>query len=300
MARRAIVMMVAVVLLAPSLVVVSALADLRSPDGTAELGATLADDPTVQAVLVAAVVDAILEDAVVRSPIVVPLAPLLRPLLTRAAEVTIASPAGRAAVASALTDALRQLTLRGPVVIDLRAATLAAAEESPPPLDALARAAIAQGSVGLVVLGDDHGRDQADLVAAADTAGRVAGLPGGVALALVALLLAGALGTLLAGESGRRTRLLGAGTVLAIAGATSALLVRVTPGIVVDRLADVPAGGGSPLTDVLPVLVDGLAGLLTRTGAIGVVLAGAGLVLLGAGALSGAGSPPTADRPAPG
>ena len=279
MRLRAPALLVAVLILALSVVTVSALADLRSPEGTAELGATLAADPDVQALLVDAVVEAIVQDAVARSPIVAPLVGLVRPLLVQAAEATIASPAGQAAVASALTDALRQLTTPGPLVIDLRAATLASAEVAPPPLDTLARVAVEQGVVGLIVLGDTDGIDAAELATPdPERVGRVAGLRGGVALALVALLLAVAVGALLLPSApSRRGATVTAGVVIALVGAASAALLRTAPDALVERIATAPEVSDSPIAGVLPVLVEGLSGLLARTGTVGV-----GLTLLGA------------------
>jgi hypothetical protein len=285
MRLRAPALIVAVLVLALSLVSVSALADLRSPEGTSELGATLAADPDVQALLVDAVVEAIVQDAVGRSPIVAPLVGLARPLLVQAAEATITSPVGQAAVASALTDALRQLTTPGPLVIDLRAATLASAEVAPPPLDALARVAVEQGVVGLIVLGDTEGVDAVELAAPdPESVGRVAGLRGGVAVALFALLLAVAIGALLLPSApSRRAVTITAGVTVAVVGAASAALLRAAPDALVERVASAPEVSGSPIAVVLPVLVEGLSGLLTRTGAIGVglMLLGAALVVVG-------------------
>jgi hypothetical protein len=280
MRMRTPVLLVAVLVLALSVVTVSALADLRSPEGTAELGASLAADPEVQGLLVDAVVEAIIDDAVQRSPFVAPLVALARPLLMRAAEATISSPAGQEAVASALTDALRQLTTRGPLVIDLRPAALAAAEEAPPPLDTLARVAVEQGVVGLIVLGATPDVDPGEIAAPdPESVGRVAGLRGGVAVGLVLLLLVVVVAALLvpAGPS-RRAAALTAGATVATIGAASTLLLRSAPDAIVARVAAAPEVSGTAVADVLPVLVEGLSGLLTRTGTVGV-----GLVLLGAG-----------------
>jgi hypothetical protein len=274
----------AVLVLAISVVTVSALADLRSPEGTAELGASLAADPDVQTLLVDAVVEAIVQDAVERSPIVTPLIGLLRPALVQAAEATISSPAGQAAVATALTDTLRQLTTPGPLVIDLRAATLASAEVAPPPLDTLARVAVEQGIVGLIVLGDADGIDATE-IAAPDPAsvGRVIGLRGGVALALAALLLAVAVGALLLPSTpSRRAVTTTAGVVVTAVGAAGSMLLRTAPDTLVERIATVPEVSSSPIAGVLPALVEGLSELLRRTGtiSIGLTLLGAALVII--------------------
>jgi hypothetical protein len=279
MRMRAPALVVAVLVLALSLVAVSALADLRSPEGTAELGASLAADPDVQALLVDAVVEAIVEDAVRRSPIVAPVVALARPLLVRAAEATISSPAGQEAVATALTDALQQLTTRGPLVIDLRAAALASAEVAPAPLDTLARAAVEQGVVGLIVLGDAGGMDPAELAAPdPGDVGRIVGLRGVVAVGLAALLLALVIGALVVPVTTRRRgATLGAGAMLAVVGGGTSVLLRRAPDAIVSRIATTPEVEGSAFADVLPVLVEGLTGLLERTGTVGI-----GLALLGA------------------
>ena len=265
--------------LALTVVGFSALADLRSPEGTAELGRTLADDPAVQGLIADAIVDAVMADAIERSPAVAPLAPLVRPLLTRATEVTLATSAGRAAVASTLADAIQQTTRSGPIVIDLRAATIAAAAEAPPPLDTLARIAVEQGSVGLVVLGDDGGTVTPR--APDELAGRVAGLPSAAALALALLLLMVGVGvTVAGGAEGRRERLLGAGVPLVTVGAASALAVRVAPDAVVARVVTSTEVDAGPLAEVLPTLVSGLGELLGRTGTLGLVLAAVGVTLV--------------------
>ena len=265
--------------LALTVVGFSALADLRSPEGTAELGRTLADDPAVQGLIADAIVDAVMADAIERSPAVAPLAPLVRPLLTRATEVTLATSAGRAAVASTLADAIQQTTRSGPSVIDLRAATIAAAAEAPPPLDTLARIAVEQGSVGLVVLGDDGGTVTPR--APDELAGRVAGLPSAAALTLALLLLMVGVGvTVAGGAEGRRERLLGAGVPLVTVGAASALAVRVAPDAVVARVVTSTEVDAGPLTEVLPTLVSGLGELLGRTGTLGLVLAAVGVTLV--------------------
>jgi hypothetical protein len=192
MTLRDAVLTIAVVLLAIILVVTSALTDLRSPAGTAALGATLADDENVRTLIVTGVVDAILEDVTGRSGALGPLVALAEPLLTASVVAALDTPGGRAALTSALTDALRQLSIPGPIVIDLRSAALAAAEDVPAPLDTLIRAAVAQGSVGLLVLGgvDDEDRTvDPPQPLALDDVGRVAGLPPGLARLLSALAL---------------------------------------------------------------------------------------------------------------
>jgi hypothetical protein len=288
MRGRWIVAVLAVAVSAAALLVTSALADLRSPSGTAELGASLAEDPAVQALVAAAVVDAIIDDAVVRSPAVGALAPLIRPILARAAETTVASPAGRAALTTALTDAIRQLTLRGPIVIDLRAAASAAAGQAPPPLDVLARAAVAQGTIGLVVIGSDGTVATGEAAAATPTlTGDVGGVPGGAARAAVALVLLLVLVALIVPQPTRRPRLLAAGATLAVIGAVAALMLRLAPDLLVRSIMEDPDRAEGPLAAVLPTLTEGLAALLGRTGAISLALLAVGLALVAAGLLSG-------------
>ena len=293
MRQRTAVTILVSALLALTVIGVSALADLRSPAGTRELGRTLADDTAVQLLIAGAIVDAVMDDAIERSPLVAPLAPLVRPLLTRATEATLATPSGRAAVASTLADAIQQATRSGPIVIDLRAATLAAAREAPAPLDTLARLAVEQGSVGLVVLGDDDGA--ATVTPLGELAGRVGGLPGDAAVALAALLLAVGIGVAIAGGAdGRRERLLGAGLPLVVIGAASVLTVRIAPDAIVARAVTSTAVDAGPLADVLPTVVSGLAQLLGRTGTAGIVLAavGATLTVVAFGTASAGSAPP--------
>jgi hypothetical protein len=279
--------LLAVLALAPALLVVSALADLRSPDGTAELGTSLAADPAVRTVLAAGVVDALVEDLTARSPATTLLLPALRPTLSRTAAAALDTPAGRAAVASTLTDALRHLTLPGPVVIDLRAAARAAADELPEPFDAPVRLAVDQGRVGVLVLGAsdaETGTTAAD-VTPADADGRVAGVPGGPAVAggAVLLMLAVLMAVLPARRRGRVAAL--TGTWLAVTGGAGLMVLRRAPELLVERLGDVTAlPGPLAVSDAaVAVLLDGLVGLLARTGLIaGALLAGGGLLLVAA------------------
>jgi hypothetical protein len=284
---------VGVVATAALLLVTSALADLREPEGTAALAAALAEDPAVRAVVSDALVESLLADAAERSPAAAGLLPLIRPLLVEAVRAAAESPAGRAALTSALTDALRQLTLDGPIVLDLRAAALVAADTAPAPLDALALAAVQQGSVGLVVLGGGGpGVRDAELAPpSGEDLRRVAGLPATGAIVLAAALLA-ALIVGLVGRSAvaRPRRLLLAGSSLVVVGAAASALLRIAPSLVVDRFAGALAEESGPILDLLPLLLDGLIGLLGPT----IILAGA-LAVLGLG-LSGAGTLVAAGR----
>lgn len=278
MRQRTLIAALVTTLLSLTVVVVSVLSDLRSPDGTTALGRTLADDPAIQALLAETIVDALMADVTERSTTAAVLAPLVRPILTVATETTVASPAGRAAVASTLADAIQQTTRRGPIVIDLRAATLAAAAEAPAPLDTIARRAIEQGDLGLIVLGGGDAATSA--TAPQGLAGRVAGLPSGGALMLASFLLVVGVGaTIAGGADGRRERLLGAGLPLATVGAVSALAVRLAPETVVSRAVTTTAVDSGPLADVLPTLVAGLAQLLGPTGTVSLVMLVAGVVL---------------------
>jgi len=260
------------------LVVASALTDLRSPERTATLGAALADDPAVQDAVAGAVVDALIADVTRRSPLLTALVTPLRGALTTAVDAAIDTPAGRTLLASALTDAVRQLTFPGPVVIDLRSAVLAIADDAPPPLDGLARIAVEQGAVGLLVLGgeddDAAGADGPDgtvsavAVPSEDELRRVAGLPSRVTLGLLALALVATL-VLLVGRDGSRrpVRIAVASAVLmAIGGVTLLVLGSAVEALTSDAVA--PLTAGTAFATALPVLLDGIVGLLGRTAAL--------------------------------
>jgi len=268
------------------LLATSALAGLRAPEGTAALGSTLAADAGVQELVADALIEELLADAAERSPAASELLPLIRPLLDRAARIAIESPAGRAALASALTDALRQLTFGGPIIIDLRAAALVAADTAPAPLDTLARAAVEQGSVGVIVLGG--GEYDPDLGVDAppsdDELSRVAGLPAGLATALAGLLL-GLLVLVLIGRDreARPRRLVLAGTPLLLIGSAVAVLLRFAPGVIVDRVAGAVLDGTGPSMAIVVLLADGLGALLEPTFVLAAALAVVGLGLAATG-----------------
>jgi hypothetical protein len=268
------------------LLVTSALADLREPAGTATLAAALADEPAVREAVSDALVESLLADAAERSPAAGGLLPLIRPLLLQAARTAAESPAGRAVLTSALTDALRQLTLSGPIVVDLRAAVLLAAETAPPPLDTLALAAVDQGTVGVVVIGggDADPRTFTSAPPTEQELHRVAGLPANMAIALVALLLIGLL-VMLVGRAAdaRPRRLLIAGAVLLAVGASGVALLRIAPGLVLDRFAVTLVDEVGPLAELLPLLVAGLVDLLGSTTALAGLLAVIGVGLSAAG-----------------
>lgn len=280
---------IATVLAALLVIGTSALADLRSPDGTAELGVTLADDPAVRELVGTTVVDGLLEDASTSAPDVALLLPLVRPILTSAVEAALDAPAGRAALAATLTDAAHQLTFDGPIVLDLRSAVLAAADASPEPLATLARAAAERGAVGIVVLGEQDGTTAPSVPSDAELA-RIGPLPATTVRTLAWVLLGVVLVVGLALSDGDRSaRLRGTGGALLVVGAPAALLLRLAPAEVVDRLsarlADVGTSAGvrdavEPLAAVIRVLADGVADLLAPTGTAALTVAGLGAVLL--------------------
>jgi len=297
MQSRDIVLTGAITVAALLLITASALGGLRSPEGTAALGASLAEDAEVREVVADALVEALLDDAAERSPAAGGLLQLIRPLLAEAAAAAVESPAGRAALTSALTDALRQLTFSGPIVVDLRAAALIASDTAPAPLDTLARTAVEQGAVGVIVIG---GEDiDPDLVPQAvpseDQLGRVAGLPAGLTVALSGVVLL----VLVIAQVGRDVaarprRLLLAGAPPLLIGAATVVLLRIAPAQVVDRLIGSLAAAepGSALVRLLELLADGLVDLLASTGLLAVALAALGLVLV----LSAAGTRAAAGR----
>ena len=300
MRLRDLVMAIVVAVLAVTLVVTSTLTDLRSPDGTEALGATLADDDAVRTLIVAGAVDAILEDATERSGVLGPLVPLVGPLIEASVVAALDTSAGRAALASALTDALRRLTVPGPIAIDLRRAALVAAEEVPAPLDTLIRTAVAEGGVGVLVLGDidedDGGTVEGPQPLAPEDVGRVAGLAPGLARWLSALALAAAV--LLLAVPGTRTdaspdarptrrsiRLTVTGSLLLATGVATTLLLRMAPDTVTERLvASLPEADA--VGDALPSLLIGIVELLGPTGGVALVLTVIGAIGVVAGMLT--------------
>ena len=300
MRLRDLVMAIVVAVLAVTLVVTSTLTDLRSPDGTEALGATLADDDAVRTLIVAGAVDAILEDATERSGVLGPLVPLVGPLIEASVVAALDTSAGRAALASALTDALRRLTVPGPIAIDLRRAALVAAEEVPAPLDTLIRTAVAEGGVGVLVLGDidedDGGTVEGPQPLAPEDVGRVAGLAPGLARWLSALALAAAV--LLLAVPGTRTdaspdarptrrsiRLTVTGSLLLATGVATTLLLRMAPDTITARLvASLPEDDA--VGDALPPLLIGIVELLGPTSRVALVLAVIGAIGIVAGMLT--------------
>jgi hypothetical protein len=259
------------------LLIVIALAGLRSPTRTAELGTRLADDPAVQQLAIDALVDELLADADRRLG---PTAPLLLPRLRSGVELlvttVVTSPAGRAALASALTDTIRQLTVRGPTVIDLEAAAMAALDEAPPELADVLRVLTAGRQLGRIVLGaersDEHG-DDAMLDPALDVRpGTIAGVPS-TAVVLIALVFAIALLVV--------TGLRAGGSSLLVVGAPVAALLWVTPEMVTPLLDLDPGGQGGFLADLGPLVTSGLTLLLTPVRWAATAMAGTGATLVG-------------------
>lgn len=291
MLRRS-VMIVATLLSAGLLLATTALADLRSPEGTAALGSTLSDEPALRSLIGTAVVDALLDDARTAAPEAAALLPLLRPIIAGAVDAALEAPAGRAALAATLTDATRQLTFDGPIVLDLRAAVLAAADAAPEPLATLARTAAERGAVGLVVLGETADGGPPEPRSDAELA-RVGGLAARTAIALAwALLLIVLLAASVPDGAGRPDRLRAAGGGLLLAAAPVALLIRLAPaqliGRIAPRLQDLPVDDGAAvdgelLAPILPVLADGVTALLARTADVALLVVALGVVLVVAG-----------------
>jgi hypothetical protein len=281
----------ATLLTAGALVATSALSDLRSPDGTAALGARLAEEAVVRALVADAIVEAVVDDARTSAPAAAPLLPLVRPLLEQAVTTTLDGPAGRAALADAFTAAIQQATFAGPLVLDLAPAVLAAAEVAPEPLDTLARSAVERGVIGTVVLGDTPD-GAVPTVPDAAALGRIAGLDADVALAAAAMLLLAVLAVTLVPDGRRRgRRLRAAGWSLVTVGAPVTLLLRADPTVLVGPLTDrlsalVPdAARAVDVDGIVAVVTEGFAALLARTADVTLAVTAVGVVLIVAGLL---------------
>ena len=192
------------------------------------------------------------------------------------------------------------MTVPGPIAIDLRSAALAAAEQVPAPLDTLIRAAVAEGGVGVLVLGDidedDDGAVEGPQPLAPEDVGRVAGLAPGLARWLSALALAAAV--LLLAVPGTRTdaspgarptrrsiRLTVTGSLLLATGVATTLLLRMAPDTVTERLvASLPEADA--VGDALPSLLIGIVELLGPTGGVALVLTVIGAIGVVAGMLT--------------
>jgi hypothetical protein len=288
MRSRDVLLTLAVAASAVLLLIASVLTDLRDPEGTAALGVSLAEDPMVRDTVADVLLDALLADAAGRSTAVDGLLELIRPLLAEAARTAIDSPAGTRALAVALTDGLRQVTFAGPIVIDLRAATLVAADVAPAPLDTVARVAVELGGVGMIVLGDAGDDLLQDPVREApptvDELGRVAGLPARALLVGLAVVLLATVGGLIGRDPAARPRrrLLAGGALLTV-GVAASVLRRSLPELILERLTSELAGAAHPLAALLPPVTDGLLALLGTS----MLIAGALVVLGVALAVSG-------------
>jgi hypothetical protein len=272
--RGGVITIVLAALSVVALLSVTALAGLRSPARTAALAAELAAEPAVNRLVADAVIEGLLTGVEERvGPFARLLLPVVRPGIERFVRAAVASPAGRAALASALTDTIRHLTVRGPTVIDLRAALATAIAEAPPELEPTLRTLLDRSDAGLIVLGAGAGTGTTD---ATDTAhrplrpGTVGGIPSRLAIALLLLLAAGLLAAIGARAAGI--------TLLSVALPTG-LVLWSAPELVIlllaQRLPD--AGLVGALT---PIVAPGVAGLLS-----GVRLLAGVLVVIGAGLL---------------
>lgn len=248
------------------LLIVTALAGLRSPTRTAELAEALAAEPAVQQLVVEALVDELLDGAVQRlGPTAGLLLPLLRAPIEQFVTSAVASPAGRAALTSALSDTLRQLTVRGPTVIDLQAAVASALADAPPQLAEALQALTSDRALGRIVLGGEP-EDAVDVAL-----GTVGGVPSSVALALVlvvALALLVAIGLRAGGLS-----------LLAI-GLPAAVLLWLAPEVATGLL-EPATGDDGLLTELSPLLAEGIRTLLEPVRWLATAMTGIGAVLLG-------------------
>jgi hypothetical protein len=256
----------AAVVVSIALLLVTALAGLRSPTLTAEVASSLADEPAVQALVADALVDQIFDDAERRlGPAASLLLPLLRAPVEQFVTTTVASPAGRAALTSALTDTVSQLTVPGPTVIDLGAAVDAAIADAPPQLAETLRALLADRELGRIVLGGDA-EDAREV-----PSGTIAGIPSG---AMVSLVLLAAV-ALLTAVGVRR-----AGVILVVIGLPAAVLLWLAPEVAAGLL-DPGAADGEVLTGLAPLLVEGIGTLLGPVRWVATAMAALGALLVG-------------------
>jgi hypothetical protein len=255
-----------------ALLLSTALAGLRSPTRTEALASELAAAPIVQELVADALIAEVLADAELRlGPVASLLLPIVRPGIERFIRATVSSPAGQAALASALTDTIRQLSVRGPTVVDLRAAVEAALAAAPEDLAPVLRALLDGRDVGRLVLG--AGEDTVVDVgtsARAVAPGTIAGLPSGIVVGGLALLAAGLLAAV-----GRRA----AGTVLLAVALPTALLLWFAPEVATGLL-----GRGLPADDLIgdlaPLIGSGIEVLLAPVRLLAGALAALGAVLL--------------------
>jgi hypothetical protein len=272
MRRGGAVVRAAAALAVATLLLVAALAGLRSPAGTEALAAELAASAVVQELVSDALIDELLVDARTRlGPVAAALLPIARPGIEHFVRTAVSSPAGEAALASALTDTIRQVSVRGPKVIDLRAALEAAVAAAPAELAPVLRALLDGRDIGLLVLGvaDEDALD-APAPARVIAPGTIAGLPSGAVVGILALVTA----ALLAAAGPKA-----AGTLLLVLALPTTVVLWVAPGLATDLL-----GRGFPedglIGDLAPVVAAGLGSLLAPVRLLAGALAAAGAGLL--------------------
>lgn len=248
------------------LLIVTALAGLRSPSRTAALAEVLATEPAVQQLVVDALVDELLDGAEQRLGATAGLLlPLLRAPIEQFVTSAVASPAGRAALTSALSDTLRQLTVRGPTVIDLQAAVASALADAPPQLAEALLALTSGRELGRIVLGGEP-EDAVDVAP-----GTVGGVPSSVALAVILVIALALLVTI-----GLRA----GGLSLLAVGIPAAVLLWLAPEVASGML-DPGTGGDDLLTELSPLLAEGIRTLLGPVRWLATAMAGIGAVLFG-------------------
>ncbi len=255
-----------------ALIIGAALAGLRSAERTEALAAELASSADVQRLVADALITELLADAESRlGPVRSLLLPIVRPGIERFVRATVSSPAGQAALASALTDTIRQLSVRGPTVIDLRAALEAATAAAPQELAPILRALLDGRDIGRLVLGgsEDEGVDVLT-PARAVAPGTIAGLPSGLVVALLALLA-----TVLLVAAGLRA----AGAILLTIALPTAIALWVAP-----ELATGLLGRGLPddglIGDLTPLVESGVEALIAPVRLLAAGLAALGAILL--------------------
>lgn len=248
------------------LLIVTALAGLRSPSRTAALAEMLASEPAVQQLVVDALVDELLDGAEQRLGRTAGLLlPLLREPIEQFVTSVVASPAGRAALTSALSDTLRQLTVRGPTVIDLQAAVASALADAPPQLAEALRSLTSGRELGRIVLGGGP-EDVVDVAP-----GTLGGVPSSVALAFILIIALALLVTI-----GLRA----GGLSLLAVGLPAAVLLWLAPEVATGLL-DPGTGDDGLLTELSPLIADGVRTLLGPVRWLATALAGIGVVLFG-------------------
>jgi hypothetical protein len=264
------------------LLLTTALMGLRDPERTTALATELASEPLVQRLVADSLTEELLADAGRRlGPTGALLLPPIRPGVERFVRATVSSEAGQAALASALTDTIRHLSVRGPTVIDLRAAVDAAVATAPEELRGVLATLLDGRTVGLLVIDAasdapmSSGTDGARAAPAERRVepGTIAGVPSGVAVALMALVALGLLVPLGPRDAGIALLAASLPVVLALWLApevATGLLGRGLPADgLIGRLAPMVAAGVDGLLD--PVRL--VAGLLAMGGAALVVAA---------------------------